>query len=76
MSIDWGAVGVVSILTLIGTVFVVCVVSCAALLMDLSHARAQAGRPAGAMRAGAAALVGCCAAILLFGLWLIIPYFH
>ena len=59
MSIDWGALGVVSIVTLIGTVFVVCVVSCAALLMDLSHARA-----------------GCCAAILLFGLWLIIPYFH
>lgn len=76
MSIDWGALGVVSIVTLIGTVFVVGVVSCAALLLDLSHARAQAGRPAPALRAGAIALVGCCVLILLFGLWLIIPYFH
>lgn len=76
MNIDWGALGAVSIVTLIGTAFVVGVVSCAALLMDLAHARAQTGRPAPALRFGAVALICCCLAILLFGLWLIIPYFH
>lgn len=75
MNIDWGALGVVSLVTLLGTVFAVCVVSCAALLTDLSHARAQAGRPSPVLRAAAIALVCCCAAILLFGLWVMIPYF-
>ena len=48
----------------------------AALLLDLSRARAHAGTPAPAMRVGAYAMMVVCFAMLAFGLWLIIPYFH
>ena len=74
MNIDWGALALVSVVTLIGTVVVVAAVSTAALLLDLSRARAHAGTPA--MRVGAYAMMVVCFAMLAFGLWLIIPYFH
>ncbi|SBM43926.1 hypothetical protein [Propionibacterium freudenreichii] len=71
-----GALALVSVVTLIGTVVVVAAVSTAALLLDLSRARAHAGTPAPAMRVGAYAMMVVCFAMLAFGLWLIIPYFH
>ena len=76
MNIDWGALALVSVVTLIGTVVVVAAVSTAALLLDLSRARAHAGTPAPAMRMGAYGMMVVCFAMLAFGLWLIIPYFH
>lgn len=76
MSIDWAALGLVSIVTLIGTLVVVGAVSVAALLLDLSRARAHAGKPTPLMQVGAYVMMSICFGILAFGLWLIIPYFH
>ena len=76
MDIGWSALALVSVVTLLATIVVVAAVSTAALLLDLSRARAHAGTAAPMMRFGAYSMMVVCFAMLGFGLWLIIPYLH
>lgn len=76
MNIDWPALALVSVVTLVATIVVVAVVSTAAMLLDLFRARARAGQHTPLLRIGAYSMVILCFGMLAFGLWLIIPYFH
>lgn len=76
MTINWGALALVAGVTLVATVIVVSLVATAAKLLDAGHLRKQAGQTAGITLVGAYALLGIVGLIVLFGLWLVIPYFH
>ncbi|MCL2652766.1 MAG: hypothetical protein FWD63_03140 [Propionibacteriaceae bacterium] len=76
MTINWIALGQVAGVTLIATVIVVALVATAAKLMDAGHVRQQAGQAPGVTLIGAYALLAVVGLIVLFGLWLVIPYFH
>lgn len=77
MSIDWISLGRVAMVTVVAAVAIVSVVSGGALMLDKAKLRADAG---GSGAAGIAALgwamIGVAGLAVLFGLYLIIPYFH
>lgn len=77
MNIDWTSLGLVSVVTVVATVLIVSVVSGGALMLDLAHARAEAGSDgaAGLVALGWTA-IGVAGLIVLYGLYLLIPYFH
>jgi len=77
MNIDWTSLGLVSVVTVVATVLIVSVVSGGALMLDRAHARAEAGRDgaAGLVALGWTA-IGVAGLIVLYGLYLLIPYFH
>ena len=77
MNIDWTSLGLVSVVTVVATVLIVSVVSGGALMLDRAHARAGAGREgaAGLVALGWTA-IGVAGLIVLYGLYLLIPYFH
>ncbi|WP_069773661.1 hypothetical protein [Streptomyces sp. LUP30] len=77
MSIDWTALGQVAVVSVGVTVAVVAVFT----LGVLGLARAEGGRtePAGASVAGRAQAGLCflaCAAVVAYGIYLIVPQFH
>ena len=78
MSIDWLSLGIVTVVTLCGTAFAVLVTSLGARCLDVAHVRQKAGQTQGvlALRVMAVFFLGCVAALVLAGLWLLIPYFH
>ncbi len=76
MNIDWQALLNVTIVTLVVAVAAVAVVSAAAYCLDTAHDRQLEGRPAPALRAVGFTLFGVVGLGVLFGLWLMIPYFH
>ncbi|MDU5426352.1 hypothetical protein [Actinomyces urogenitalis] len=78
INIDWASLGLVTLVTVTVTAFVMLITSSAARMLDEVHVKRQAGQVEGLHAAEVAAgfflvLVG---AIVAFGLWLIIPYFH
>lgn len=77
MNIDWTSLGLVSVVTVVATVLIVSVVSGGALMLDRAHARAEAGSD-GAARLVALGwtAIGVAGLIVLYGLYLLIPYFH
>lgn len=77
MNIDWTSLGLVSVVTVVATVLIVSVVSGGALMLDRAHARAEAGSDgdAGLVALGWTA-IGVAGLIVLYGLYLLIPYFH
>lgn len=80
MKIDWMALLQVSIVTFIGTLIVVGVVSLAAALLDRGHIAAAAGEiesPYHSRYAWASYLLFAVAfGIVAFGLYLLIPWWH
>jgi len=76
MTINWSALLLVAGVTLLATVVVVGLIATAAKLMDAGHTRQQSGQAPGVTLAGAYVLFGIVGLIVLFGLWLVIPYFH
>jgi len=74
--INWSSLGMVAGVTLLATVVVVGLVATAAKLLDAGHLRQQAGQAPGMTVVGAYVLFGIVGLIVLFGLWLTIPYFH
>ena len=78
MTIDWGSLGLVTVVTVLGTAFILVICSLAARMMATVHAKHEAGQVEGVRLAQvlAAVLIVIAAKIALFGLWLIIPYFH
>ena len=77
MNIDWTSLGLVSVVTVVATVLIVSVVSGGALMLDRAHASAEAGSDgaAGLVALGWTA-IGVAGLIVLYGLYLLIPYFH
>lgn len=76
LAINWSALLQVAVTTLVVSVVVVGVVSSAALVLDTGHARQSRGESAGALPALGYLLLGLVAAVVLFALYLMIPYFH
>ena len=76
MTINWNALLLVAGVTLLATVVVVALIATAAKLLDAGHLRQQSGQTPGVMLAGAYVLFGIVGLIALFGIWLVIPYFH
>ena len=78
MTIDWGSLGLVTVVTVLGTAFILVICSLAARMMATVHGKHEAGQVEGIRLAQvlAAVFIAIAAMIALFGLWLIIPYFH
>ena len=78
MTIDWGSLGLVTVVTVLGTAFILVICSLAARMMATVHAKHEAGEVEGVRLAQvlAGVFITIAAMIALFGLWLIIPYFH
>lgn len=71
--IDWGALGLVAVTTLLATVAVVGVVSVGILALTRAD---QSPRPAPALRLSGYACLVAGACVVLFGIYLIVPQFH
>ena len=78
MVIDWGSLWLVASLTVLGTVFILTLCSLAARRLATVHAKHEAGEVEGVRQAQvlAGVFITIAAVIALFGLWLIVPYFH
>lgn len=78
MTIDWASLGVVTAVTVLATAFILLITASAARMLDEVHLKRQRGEVRGLHAAEVAAgfFLVLAVAILLFGLWLIIPYFH
>ena len=78
MTIDWASLGLVTAVTVLGTAFILTICSLAARMMATVHAKHEAGEVEGVRLAQvlAGVFITIAAMIALFGLWLIIPYFH
>lgn len=77
MSIDWTSLGLVTVVTVLGTAFIMAICSSAARLLDEVHVRREAGQVKGVHLAQVLAwfFLLVAAGIVMYGLWLIVPYF-
>lgn len=76
MSIDWRALLLVAAVALVTTVVVVTLAALAARWLNAGHTKRDAGQNGTALLISGYASLGMVALIVLFGLWLLIPYFH
>ena len=78
INIDWASLGMVTLVTVPVPPFVMLITSSAARMLDEVHVKRQAGQVEGLHAAEVAAgfFLVLAGAIVSFGLWLIIPYFH
>lgn len=78
MIIDWGSLAVVTVVTVLATAFILFITASAARMLDEVHVKRERGEVNGLHAAEVAAgfFLVLALGILLFGLWLIIPYFH
>lgn len=78
MTIDWSSLGLVTVVTVLGTAFVLAVCSLAARMLAIVHTKHESGQVEGVRldQILAGVFITIAALIALFGLWLIIPYFH
>ena len=76
MSIDWASLALVTVVTVLGTSFILAITSSAARMLDEAHLKRLAGEVKGLHAAEAAAgfFLALALGIMLFGLWLMIPY--
>ncbi len=73
MKINFSALGLVAVVSMIATLFVVGVVSFGIRAFDTATENARAGRPVVAQRVLAWACIGVAGLAVLFGIYLIIP---
>ena len=78
MTIDWSSLGLVTVVTVLGAAFILVVCSLAARMLAIVHDKHESGQVKGVRLAQMLAgfFITIAALIALFGLWLIIPYFH
>lgn len=77
MSIDWGALAQVAVVTVAVTVFIVSVVAGGALMLDKARTRTETGSGGEtALVALGWTMIGSAGLVVLYGLYLLIPYFH
>ena len=72
MSIDWASLALVTVVTVLVTSFILAITSSAARMLD------EAGEVKGLHAAELAAgfFLALALGIIVFGLWLMIPYYH
>lgn len=84
MSIDWTFLIVVAVVTIAAAALVSIIMASGARLLDRAHIRSleSSGSESSrhlafsADRAGGIVLLGLVGLLVLFGLWLVIPFFH
>ena len=78
MNVDWASLGLVTVVTVLGTAFILAISSSAARMLDEVHLRRKAGEVKGVHAAEVLAgfFLLIAAGIVVYGLWLIVPYFH
>ncbi|MCI1748904.1 MAG: hypothetical protein LKI24_12935 [Acidipropionibacterium sp.] len=76
MTIDWISLAKVAIVTVIVAVAIVAIVSGGAHALDKAHARQAAGDGAASMVMIGWSAIGLAGLAVLYGLYLLIPYFH
>lgn len=78
MSVDWASLALVTVVTVLATAFILTIIAAAARMLDEIHLKRLAGEVKGLHAAELAAgfFLTVAIGILLFGLWLIIPYSH
>ena len=76
MTINWSALLLVTVVSLVATVVIVCMGAFAAKLLDSGHTLRLDGRGGTGQIAGAYGLFGAIGLIILFALYLMVPYFH
>lgn len=76
MNIDFGALGLVTVVALFATVVVVGIVSLGIASLTAADARVAAGQPAGTGKAVGYACLAVAVLVVFYGLYLIIPQFH
>ena len=78
MSIDWASLALVTVVTVLGTSFILAITSSAARMLGEARLKRTAGQVRGLRAAELAAgfFLALALGIILFGLWLMIPYYH
>lgn len=76
MDIDWAALGLVSIVTVVAAAVVVGIVSLGLASLMVADNRVESGRSASAPRIAGFVCLAAGALVVLYGLYLIIPQFH
>lgn len=75
MSIDWAALGIVAVVSIVSTLLFVLLLSGGIRLVSVAAVRAQQGHEATAVRTTGFGLLGLAAALVLYGIYLIVPVF-
>ena len=78
MSIDWAVLALVPVVTVLANTFSLAMVCLAARMLDEAHLKRLAGEVKGLHAAELAAgfFLALALGIIVFGLWLMIPYYH
>lgn len=76
MTIDWAALGLVAIVTIVGAVALVAALSAGFAAMATAAARRESGHNAALRTAFGGFFLVFSAALILYGLYLIIPALH
>lgn len=76
MRIDWAALGVVSVVSVLTTLVFVLLLSLGIRLVSAGRLRAATGHSGTPTRQLGYAMLGLAGLFVLFGIWLIVPQFH
>ena len=78
MSIDWASLALVTVVTVLVTSFILAITSSAARMLGEARLKRTAGQVRGLRAAELAAgfFLALALGIIVFGLWLMIPYYH
>jgi uncharacterized BrkB/YihY/UPF0761 family membrane protein len=76
MKIDWAALGLVSVVSLVATVVVVVIAAAGVAAFDNASGRSKLNQPTAMYRVLGYLCVTVASAFVLFGIYLIVPAFH
>lgn len=76
MKIDWAALGIVAVVSIVMTLIFVLLISLGIRLVSSGRVRVGSGRSASPVLSLGYAMLGLAGLFVLFGLWLIVPQFH
>ena len=76
MTINWTALGRVSVVSLVATVIVVAITAAGVNALDNANERAKVDQPATVYRLTGYLCIAVASAAVLFGIYLIVPAFH
>lgn len=76
MTIDWSSLALVAVVTVVVAVVLVAIVSLGARMLDAAHVRQDAGDGAASLVMIGWSSIGLAGLAVLYGLYLLIPYFH
>jgi Na+-driven multidrug efflux pump len=76
MKIDWAALGIVAIVSIIATLIFVALLSGGIRYISQATVAANQSQPSAAVRTVGYLLIGLAGLVVIFGIWLIVPQFH